>query len=197
LWTVAHNKNVNKKINTLCIHHYHVNMKLGILELSQILDKEGYICTVFYLSDWLLMCTRRKTWQIWLTLTSRTLYKCIPLCRGFETIPKCLTSCLHLSLITGSDFFKLSPLLAFGMPPLIFIPMLLDHQRVCKEHGHTIICRFLSVPHEGYSRNVLISAVSWTIFLIFCLFVSVSVLVFLSYFCFTYWNSSNYLNLFK
>jgi hypothetical protein len=51
----------------------------------------------------------------------------------------CLTSCLHLSLITGSDFFKLSPLLAFGMPPLIFSHILLDHQRVCKEHGYTII----------------------------------------------------------
>jgi hypothetical protein len=40
--------------------------------------------------------------------------------------------------MTGSDFFKLSPLLAFGMPPLIFKHMLLDHQSVCKEHGYTI-----------------------------------------------------------
>jgi hypothetical protein len=41
-------------------------------------------------------------------LTPRLRSKCIPLCRGFETIANCLTSCLHLSLITGSDFFKLS-----------------------------------------------------------------------------------------
>ena len=53
-------------------------------------------------------------------------------------------SCLHLSLITGSDFFKLSPLLAFGMSPLIFRNMLLDHQSVCKEHGHTIIIKRLN-----------------------------------------------------
>ena len=91
------------------------------------------------------------TWEV--SLTSRTPYKCIPLCRGFETIANCLTSCLHLSLMTGSDFFKLSPLLAFGMPPLIFSHMLLDHQRVCKEHGYTIIIKRLndkdSVLHSG------------------------------------------------
>jgi hypothetical protein len=82
------------------------------------------------------------TWEV--SLTSRTPYKCIPLCQGFETIPNCLTSCLHLSLITGSDFFRLRPLLAFGMPPLIFRHMLLDHQSVCKEHGHTIIIKCLN-----------------------------------------------------
>ena len=83
------------------------------------------------------------------SLTSRTLYKCIPLCWGFETIPN-----FHLSLITGCDFFKLSPLLAFGMPPLIFRHMLLDHQNVCKEHGHTI-----NIKHLNDKDSVLHSVI--------------------------------------
>jgi hypothetical protein len=33
---------------------------------------------------------------------------------------------------------------ASGMPPLIFRHMLLDHQSVCKEHGHTIIKKRLN-----------------------------------------------------
>jgi hypothetical protein len=64
-----------------------------------------------------------------------------PFVEGFRQFQISVYSCLHLSLITGSDFFKLSPLLAFGMPPLIFRHMLLDHQSVCKEHGHTIIIK--------------------------------------------------------
>ena len=61
---------------------------------------------------------------------------------GLKQFQISVYSCLHLSLlITGSDFFKLSPLLAFGMPPLIFRHMLLDHQSVCKEHGHTTIIK--------------------------------------------------------
>ena len=58
-----------------------------------------------------------------------------PFVEGLRQFQITVYSCLHLSLITGSDFFKLSLLLVFGMPPLIFRHMLLDHQSVCKEHG--------------------------------------------------------------
>ena len=63
-------------------------------------------------------------------------------------------SCLHLCLITGSDLFKLSPLLAFGMPPLIFRHMLLDHQSVCKEHGHIIIIKRIK-DKDSVLRSVI------------------------------------------
>ena len=63
------------------------------------------------------------------SLTSRTPYKCIPLCWGFETIPKfrifMFISFARIFLISGSGFFKLRPRL--GMLPLI-CHMLLDHQ---------------------------------------------------------------------
>ncbi len=62
-----------------------------------------------------------------------------PFVEGLRQFQISVYSCLHLSLINGSDFFKLSPLLAFGIPPLIFRHMLLDHQSVCKEHGYKII----------------------------------------------------------
>ena len=38
-------------------------MVYGTLELSQTCNKGGYICPVFYLSDWIIVCTR---WKIWL-----------------------------------------------------------------------------------------------------------------------------------
>ena len=66
-----------------------------------------------------------------------------PFVEGLRQFQISIYSCLHLSLITGSDFFKLSPLLALGMLPLIFRHMLLDHQSVCKEHGHTIIIKHI------------------------------------------------------
>ena len=67
-----------------------------------------------------------------------------PFVEGLRQFQISVYSCLYHSLITGSDFFKLSPLLAFGMPPLIFRHMLLDHQSVCKEHGHTTIKKHLN-----------------------------------------------------
>jgi hypothetical protein len=42
-----------------------------------------------------------------------------PFVEGLRQFYISVYSCLHLSLITGSDFFKLSPLLASCMPPLI------------------------------------------------------------------------------
>jgi hypothetical protein len=51
-----------------------------------------------------------------------------PFVEGLRPFQISVYSCVHLSLITGSDFFKLSPLHAFGMPPFIFRQMLLDHR---------------------------------------------------------------------
>ena len=51
-----------------------------------------------------------------------------PFVEGLRPFQISVYSCIHLSLITGSDFFKLSPLHAFGMPLFIFRQMLLDHR---------------------------------------------------------------------
>ena len=45
-------------------------------------------------------------------------------------------------------------MLAFGMPPFIFRHMLLDHQSVCEEHGHTIIIKRLN-NKESVLRSVI------------------------------------------
>jgi hypothetical protein len=90
----------------------------------------------------------KSVWQV----EHRTIVS--PFVEGLRQFHISVYSCLHLSLITGSDFFKLSPLLALGMPPFIFRRMLLDHQSVCKEHGHTIIIKRLN-DKESVLRSVI------------------------------------------